>query len=61
MTTDLASDPALSNAQKAYRAKIGIVAGSPNFPSNWDQVVAKVKIADELGFASAWLGECHGT
>lgn len=60
MTTDMMPDPAPSAAQKAYCARIGIVADSPNFPSEWDQVVAKVKIADELGYDSVWLGESWG-
>jgi F420-dependent oxidoreductase-like protein len=49
-----------SNATKAYRNKIGFVADSPNFPAEWKQVVEKVKIADELGFDSVWLGESWG-
>ena len=49
-----------SNATKAYRNKIGFVADSPNFPAEWRQVVEKVKIADELGFDSVWLGESWG-
>ncbi len=46
--------------QKAYRSHIGLVADSPNFPSEWDSVMEKVKIADELGFDSVWLGESWG-
>jgi F420-dependent oxidoreductase-like protein len=60
MTTDMVPDPSPTDAQKAYRSKIGFVADSPNFPSEWDQVVEKVKIADELGFDSVWLGESWG-
>src|SRR5438132_6405271 len=48
------------NAKKAYRSHIGFVADSPNFPGEWDQVITKVKIADELGFDSVWLGESWG-
>lgn len=55
MTTD-----SVSNATKAYRSKIGFVADAPNFPGEWQQVVEKVKIADELGFDSVWLGESWG-
>lgn len=40
--------------------KIGIVADNPNFPGEWDAVVAKVRIADELGYSSVWLGETWG-
>lgn len=50
----------ISPAQKAYRARIGFVADSPNFPNAWTQVVEKVKIADQLGFDSVWLGESWG-
>jgi F420-dependent oxidoreductase-like protein len=49
-----------SRATKAYRNKIGFVADSPNFPGEWRQVVEKVKVADELGFDSVWLGESWG-
>src|SRR5260370_11016689 len=62
MPTD-SSQPALdsgTNTTKAYRKKIGFVADSPNFPGEWNQVVEKVKIADELGFDSVWLGESWG-
>jgi F420-dependent oxidoreductase-like protein len=60
MTTDMAPDSSSNDAKKAYRAKIGLVADSPNFPNEWNQVVEKVKIADELGFDSIWLGESWG-
>jgi F420-dependent oxidoreductase-like protein len=45
---------------RAYRSRIGFIADSPNFPAAWEQVVEKVRIADELGFASVWLGESWG-
>src|SRR5260370_2935681 len=48
------------SATKAYRNKIGFTAESPNFPGDWRQVIEKVKIADELGFDSVWLGESWG-
>jgi len=48
------------NTPKAYRNKIGFTADSPNFPAEWNQVIEKVKIADELGFDSVWLGESWG-
>jgi len=56
---DAATDLSLS-ATKAYRKKIGFTAESPNFPGDWRQVIEKVKIADELGFDSVWLGESWG-
>ncbi|HEU5228912.1 MAG TPA: LLM class flavin-dependent oxidoreductase [Ktedonobacteraceae bacterium] len=56
MTTDTSSEA----AQKAYRSRIGFVADSPNFPGEWNAVIEKVKIADELGFDSIWLGESWG-
>jgi len=40
--------------------RIGLVADNPNFPAAWDNVVAKAKIADELGYTSIWLGETWG-
>ena len=49
-----------SRATRAYRHKIGFVTELPNFPGEWRQVVEKVKIADELGFDSIWLGESWG-
>ena len=45
---------------RAYSGRIGLIADSPNFPAAWDEVVAKVKIADELGYDSIWLGESWG-
>jgi len=45
---------------RAYSNRIGLIADSPNFPAAWDQVVEKVKIADELGYDSIWLGESWG-
>src|SRR5215472_2558214 len=49
-----------SGVTKAYRNKIGFTAESPNFPGDWRQVIEKVKIADELGFDSVWIGESWG-
>lgn len=45
---------------RAYAGKIGLVADSPNFPSAWEQVMEKVRIADRLGYDSIWLGESWG-
>lgn len=45
---------------RAYSNRIGLTADSPNFPAAWDEVVEKVKIADELGYDSIWLGESWG-
>ena len=55
MTTNPEATPV-----KAYRQKVGLVAEIPNFPGPWAEVVEKVKIADELGFDSVWLGESWG-
>ena len=55
MTTDSSAGEA-----RAYRNRIGLVAESPNFPGDWNAVVEKVKIADELGYDSVWLGESWG-
>src|SRR5579883_3444037 len=57
MTTDSA---AAASGEKAYRRKVGLMAESPNFPGDWNAVVEKVRIADELGFDSIWLGESWG-
>ena len=55
MTTDSAS-----NTKRTYSNRVGLMADSPNFPAAWDQVMEKVKIADELGYDSIWLGESWG-
>lgn len=39
---------------------IGLVADNPNFPSDWEQVIAKVRLADQLGFDAIWMGESWG-
>ncbi|HLI08614.1 MAG TPA: LLM class flavin-dependent oxidoreductase [Ktedonobacteraceae bacterium] len=58
MTTDATSGA--NGDTRAYRKRVGFVAESPNFPGDWNSVVEKVKIADELGFDSIWLGESWG-
>src|SRR3989441_5506974 len=55
MTTD-----SESNSTKAYRNRVGLVAEIPNFPGPWSEVMEKVKLADELGYDSIWLGESWG-
>ncbi len=60
MTTPENPGNVASHPSRAYRARIGFVADSPNFPAAWREVVEKVKLADELGFASVWLGESWG-
>src|SRR6266702_7885238 len=49
-----------TNSAKAYRNRVGLVADIPNFPGPWNEVMEKVKIADELGYDSIWLGESWG-
>ncbi len=49
-----------STATRPYSNRIGLVADIPNFPAPWNQVMAKAKIADELGYDSIWLGESWG-
>src|SRR5579863_6613727 len=51
---------ATNGAGKAYRQRVGLVAEIPNFPGPWSEVMEKVKIADELGYDSVWLGESWG-
>jgi F420-dependent oxidoreductase-like protein len=60
MTTDAGSSGTAATPERAYRSRIGFVADSPNFPGEWNAVVEKVKIADELGFDAVWLGESWG-
>ena len=60
MTTDSNASNGAISSKRAYASRIGFVADSPNFPGDWDQIVEKVKIADELGFDSVWLGESWG-
>src|SRR2546425_599562 len=45
---------------RTYSNRTGLMADAPNFPAAWDEVVAKVKIADELGYASFGLVESGG-
>src|SRR5215469_17459339 len=40
--------------------RIGIVADNPSFPADWHNVVEKVRVADQLGYDSVWLGESWG-
>lgn len=42
------------------RPPLGLIAGNPNFPGGWAQMVEKVKLADQLGYDSVWLGETWG-
>src|SRR5436190_17354470 len=56
MTTETGTEA----TRKAYRRRIGFVAEAPNFPGDWNQVMEKVKIADELGFDSIWVAESWG-
>src|SRR5947209_4880652 len=55
MTTDSAF-----NTKRPYSKRVGLMADSPNFPAAWDHVMEKVRIADELGYDSIWLGESWG-
>src|SRR5215469_17260580 len=40
--------------------RVGIVADNPSFPTEWHDVVEKVRVADQLGYDSVWLGESWG-
>lgn len=42
------------------RPAIGVLANNPNFPGGWAETVEKVKLADQLGYDSVWLGETWG-
>ena len=39
---------------------IGVLANNPNFPGAWAETVEKIKLADQLGYDSVWLGETWG-
>jgi F420-dependent oxidoreductase-like protein len=56
MTTETGA----TSSQKTYRSRVGLIADSPNFPGDWQQIVEKIRLADELGFDSVWLGESWG-
>src|SRR6266536_3795535 len=56
MTTETSTEA----TGKTYPHHIGFVAEAPNFPGDWNQVLEKIKIADELGFDSIWLAESWG-
>lgn len=60
MTTSSETGNGAENTSRSNRSRIGLVADSPNFPAAWDQVVEKVRLADELGYDSVWLGESWG-
>ncbi|GER87346.1 LLM class F420-dependent oxidoreductase [Dictyobacter vulcani] len=60
MTTASETGNGAEHNPPSYRSRIGLVADSPNFPAAWDQVVEKVRLADELGYDSVWLGESWG-
>ncbi len=49
-----------TDASRAYRKRVGLVAELPNYPGPWNEVIEKVKIADELGYDSIWLAESWG-
>ena len=42
------------------KLRLGVIANNPNFPGGWQQTIAKVRIADQLGYDSVWLGETWG-
>src|SRR5437763_3908051 len=52
--------PMTTDATRTYRNRVGLVAEIPNFPGPWTEVIEKVKLADELGYDSIWLGESWG-
>ncbi len=50
----------MGESSPAAVPRIGLVADNPNFPAAWEQVVEKVKLADQLGYDSVWIGEAWG-
>ena len=49
-----------TDESRAYRKRVGLVAELPNYPGPWNEVIEKVKIADELGYDCIWLAESWG-
>ena len=49
-----------SSTKRTYSNRVGLITESPNFPGDWNDVMEKAKIADELGYDSIWLGESWG-
>lgn len=56
----MTTHPGSSTATQAYRQRVGLIAELPNFPGPWNEMMEKIKIADELGFNSIWLAESWG-
>jgi F420-dependent oxidoreductase-like protein len=50
----------LNVANDASTLRVGLTADSPTMPGAWDQVLEKVRLADQLGYDSVWLGEAWG-
>jgi F420-dependent oxidoreductase-like protein len=40
--------------------RLGFTVDNPNLPSEWQSLVEKVKLAEQLGFDSIWIGEAWG-
>lgn len=49
-----------SAASQSAPLKLGLIADSPVFPGAWDGILELLKLADRLGYDSAWLGEAWG-
>ena len=50
----------IDETEEVLPLRIGLTADSPTAPGAWDQVLAKVTLADSLGFDSIWQGEAWG-
>ncbi len=60
MTIEAKDVATLRKSRKEYSQDVGLVFDASHFSGSWDEMIEKVKIADELGFASVWLGESWG-
>jgi F420-dependent oxidoreductase-like protein len=49
-----------STSQPEPPLALGLIADSPTFPGTWNDVLEKVRLADQLGYESIWMGEAWG-
>ena len=56
----MAAEAARPAEDTGGRRRLGLLAGNPNFPGDWRETVEKVRLADQLGYDSVWMGETWG-
>ncbi len=54
------TEPETASATPRAPLKLGLIADSPIFPGDWAAIVEHVRVADQLGYDSVWLGEAWG-